>query len=93
MFTERDGTEVHPSYPSRAFTTIRKKMKLPIFTLHNVRKLFASWAQEQGASTFETGRMLGHSKPSTTEEHYTSQLDQRMREVANSVGDLLKGSQ
>ncbi len=67
-------------------------MKLPVFNLHKVRKLFASWAQEQGASTFEAARMLGHSTPSTTEKHYISLSPERMRVVANSVGDLLKGS-
>ena len=67
-------------------------MKLPVFNLHKVRKLWASWAQEQGASTFETSRMLGHSTPSTTEQYYTSISDERMREVGNMVGDLLKGS-
>jgi len=91
VFTERDGTEIHVLYPSRAFTSIRKAMKLPVFNLHKVRKLWASWAQEQGASTFETSRMLGHSTPSTTEQYYTSISDERMREVANKVGDLLKG--
>ena len=90
VFTERDGTEIHVLYPSRAFTSVRKAMKLPVFNLHKVRKLFASWAQELGASTFETARMLGHSTPSTIEEYYTSISDQRMREIANSVGDKFK---
>ena len=90
VFTERDGTEIHVLYPSRAFTSIRKAMKLPVFNLHKVRKLWASWAQEQGASTFETARMLGHSTPSTTEKHYTSISDERMRAIGNTVGEQLK---
>lgn len=89
VFTLRDGAEIPYAHPIKAFTRIRKIMKLPGFTLHKVRKLFASWAQEQGASTFETARMLGHSTPSTTEKHYTSISEQKMREVSNMVGDLL----
>ena len=46
-------------------------------------------AQEQGTTTFETARILGHSTPSTTEKHYTSISDERIREVGNMVGDLL----
>ncbi len=90
VFTLRDGTEIYPNRPTIAFTKIRKANKLPSFTLHKVRKLFASWAQEQGASTFETARMLGHSTPVTTEQHYTSISDERMREVSNMVGDQLE---
>ena len=43
-----------------------------------------------GASTFETARMLGHSTPVTTEQHYTSISDERMREGSNMVGDQLE---
>ena len=90
VFTLRDGTEIYLKRPTIAFTEIRKAHKLPSFTLHKVRKLFSSWAQEQGASTFETARMLGHSTPVTTEQHYTSISDERMREVSNMVGDQLE---
>lgn len=93
VFTLRDGTEILYSHPTKAFTSIRKANKLPLFTLHKVRKLFGSWAQEQGASTFETARMLGHSTPVTTEKHYTSISDDRMREVSNMVGNLLEQSE
>ena len=47
-------------------------------------------AQEQGTTTFETARILGHSTPSTTEKHYTSISDERIRDVGNMVGDLLE---
>jgi integrase len=90
VFIYRDGGEIYALEPSIAFTSIRKANKLPLFTLHKVRKLFASWAQEQGASTFETARMLGHSTPVTTEKHYTSVSDDRIREVYNMVGNLLE---
>jgi len=45
-----------------------------------------------GASAFEAAIMLGHSKPSTTEDYYMSISDARMREITNKVGDLLKGA-
>ena len=70
-----------------AYKNIRKEMKLPAFNLHKVRRL---WAQEQGASAFEASRMLGHSTPSTTEKHYTSISDERMRAIGNTVGEQLK---
>jgi len=49
------------------------------------------WAQEQGASTFEASRMLGHSTPLTTEKNYTSISDERMREITNKVDSQLRG--
>jgi len=69
----------------------RKMLKRwrPKMRLHDLRHSYASWLVSQGHSQKVVGRLLGHSRESTT-ERYAHLADKPLRDTANAFGNSMK---
>ena len=69
---------------NRAWDKVRILAGIPDVRLHDLRHSFATFAVENGASLFQVGRTLGHSKSVST-ERYAHPTDAGARAVASGV--------
>jgi integrase len=61
--------------PKRAWNKVVKFAGVPDATLHTLRHTLASWAVADGVSLAIVGKLLGHTKPQTTERYAHLRLD------------------
>lgn len=67
---------------------VRKTAGLDDFRIHDIRHSFASIAAQKGASLLHIGKLLGHKKATTT-ERYAHLGDSSLRELNESLGQVI----
>ena len=79
VFTSRLGTPLDPANVRRHFYAALERLKLPRVTVHELRHTAASVMAMQGIPVHVAQRILGHAKPSTTQDIYTHATDTDIR--------------
>jgi integrase len=80
---EKRGTWVFPKEdlsgpmepPKRAWLKVITHAGVPDATMHTLRHTLASWAVADGASLAIVGKLLGHTKPQTTQRYAHLRVD------------------
>jgi len=75
----------HLANIEKPWRRIRKAANLEDVRLHDLRHSFASVAASGGQSLIVIGKMLGHSKPTTT-ARYAHLADDPVKAASNAVG-------
>jgi len=87
--TGEDGSPFQPHYITMRFKQILVEEKLPIIRFHDLRHTAASMLIERGLTLVQVAKFLGHEKISTTVDTYAHISDQRRKETAETMGNLL----
>lgn len=92
-----DGTYMHPSYISRAFSAIRDECKLPKgCTFHSLRHTHATWLLLSGVDVKTVSERLGHSNEAITLKVYAHVMPGRDGAAAAAFerfADEVKGTE
>ena len=91
VFTQEDGTAIHPERITQAFQRHAKVAGLPVIPLHGLRHSYATAALEAGADIKVLSARLGHSSIGITGDiyqHVSQRLDQK---VADRVASVILG--
>ncbi len=70
---------------------IRLEAEIPDVRIHDLRHTFASFGVNGGQNLNVVGRLLGHSKITTT-QRYAHLADDPIRRAAEHIGEALAGS-
>ena len=90
VFPAPDGKPY--STTRHAWDVIRERAQLTGYTQHSLRHSFASMLAGSGASLLLIGRMLGHSRVTTT-QRYAHLVDNQLRDAADHVAAVIDGTQ
>lgn len=71
VFTQEDGSHLHPDRGTRRFVQLAKEAGLPRIRLHDLRHSFATLALKSGAHIKVVSELLGHSSPAVTLDIYS----------------------
>jgi integrase len=82
------GTKTHTNTLERDWSQIRAAAGIEDVRFHDLRHSFASLLVSEGLSLPIIGRMLGHTRPTTT-SRYAHLADQPLREAAGIVGKIV----
>jgi integrase len=85
LFTEPDGTPLHPAKVTDTFTTLAADAGLPPVRLHDLRHGAATLALAAGVDIKVVQDMLGHSSHAITADTYTSVLPQVAHHAAEAT--------
>jgi integrase len=69
LFTQWDGSVIHPHTPTRQFTKFLKKNNIPHRKLHALRHTSATFLLSSGADIKTVASRLGHTQLSTTNRY------------------------
>ncbi|MDH4075667.1 MAG: site-specific integrase [Acidimicrobiia bacterium] len=84
-----DGTEPwRPGAITLYFTRLRKRAGLNHLTFHSLRKFMGTYGQDLGFSPVQVAMRAGHD-PSVAAKHYTGNIAQADRALADAVSALL----
>lgn len=90
-----DGSFMHPTTVSRAFSRLRDSLKLPkACTFHSLRHTHATWCLANGVDLKTLSERLGHADEATTLRLYAHLLPGRdafAAQAFNEFADSLKG--
>lgn len=97
VFIQWDGSRMYPDTPTKIFNKIIARHnaaapdneQLPRITLHDLRHTSATLLIAQNVDIRTVSSRLGHAKTSTTMNIYAHALQQKDREAANALDDLL----
>jgi len=91
VFTQEDGSAVHPDRYSRWFTTLVRKAGVPKIRLHDVRHTNATLALEAGVHPKVVSERLGHATVGITLDlysHVSPAIDQAAAETIAAMVDV-----
>jgi site-specific recombinase XerD len=89
VFTEANGTLLHPGKVSEAFEKNVRASSLPPIRLHDLRHGAATLALAGGADMKTVQEMLGHSSITITSDIYTSVLPEVAHRAAEAAAKLV----
>lgn len=89
LFTEPDGTPLHPAKVTDTFTTLAADAGLPPIRLHDLRHGAATLALAAGIDIKVVQDMLGHSSHAITADTYTSVLPQVAHHAAEATAAVI----
>jgi len=75
--------------PAKAFERICASAGINGFTIHDLRRNWASSAVNAGISLYTVSKALRHSSPNVTAARYAHLKDQALIDANNSVGALM----
>ncbi|OZM58365.1 integrase [Lottiidibacillus patelloidae] len=87
------GTPCHPRNILRTMYTVIKKVGLQRIRFHDLRHTHATLLLKQGTHPKIVSERLGHADTRITLDRYSHLLPNMQREVADSFGDMLFGSE
>lgn len=91
VFTNEDGTPLHPDRLARFFVSRVRKMGLPVIRLHDLRHTWATLALESGVHPKVVSERLGHSTITITLSIYSHVLPAMDTDAAERVAGLVLG--
>lgn len=86
---DKPGT--HRSSLQAVWERIRQEAEIPDVRIHDLRHTFASFGVNGGQNLNVVGRLLGHSKITTT-QRYAHLADDPIRRATEHIGEALAGS-
>lgn len=86
----RNGTQIQPNTISSEFPKFIAKYKLPYTTFHGLRSVFSSLCKKAGIDPDTVFRMMGHSRFSTTVEHYNAADPDLMKNATQVIFSNIK---
>ncbi|WP_019062505.1 tyrosine-type recombinase/integrase [Streptomyces prunicolor] len=89
VFTQEDGSLLHPGKVSDLFERLTKAAGLPPIRLHDLRHVAATLMLAAGADIKVVSETLGHSDTRVTRDIYQSVLDDLARDAAEKVVQLV----
>jgi integrase len=89
IFTEEDGSLLHPGKVSDLFDRLREDSGLPPIRLHDLRHVAATLMLAAGADVKVVSDTLGHSDTRVTRDIYLSVLAEIARDAAEKVVQLV----
>ncbi|MDQ0962090.1 integrase [Streptomyces sp. B4I13] len=89
VWTEPDGTWLHPEKVSDEFRRIYKRAGLPPVNLRDLRHLAATLTHAGGGDIFAVKKVLRHSTIQLTGDTYTELLEDVDREIAEKAAGLV----
>ncbi|NGY61236.1 site-specific integrase [Lentzea sp. NEAU-D13] len=89
MFTEPDGSPLHPADVTDLFNKLVEQAGLPPIRLHDLRHGAATFALASGADMKVVSSMLRHSSITITADTYTGVLPQVARKTAEGIARLV----
>ncbi|MFD2683817.1 tyrosine-type recombinase/integrase [Streptomyces phyllanthi] len=89
VFTEPDGSWLHPDRVSKAFEKIVSEIGLPPIRLHDLRHGAATLALAAGVDIKLVSEMLGHSTVLITQDIYQSVLDDLSLDAAEATARVV----
>jgi integrase len=92
LFTEPDGTPLHPAKATDTFTTLTTQADLPPIRLHDLRHGAATLALAAGIDIKIVQDMLGHSSHTITADTYTSVLPRIAHHAAQAIATTIPRS-
>jgi integrase len=102
LFTEIDGTPLHPDRFRKRFKRLAAKVEweqdgarrigLPPIRLHDVRHTYATVALQAGVPVKVVSERLGHASIAVTLKIYAHVLPGMDRDAANAVADVILGT-
>ncbi|WP_345019009.1 tyrosine-type recombinase/integrase [Streptomyces shaanxiensis] len=89
VWTEPDGTWLHPEKVSEEFRRICKRAGLPPINLRDLRHLAATLTHVGGGDIFAVKKVLRHSSIQLTGDTYTELLEEVDRDIAEKAAGLV----
>ncbi|MFE9237991.1 tyrosine-type recombinase/integrase [Streptomyces sp. NPDC007007] len=89
IFTQEDGSLLHPGKVSDLFERLVEAAKLPPIRLHDLRHVAATLMLAAGVDIKVVSETLGHSDTRITRDIYQSVLDDLARDAAEKVVQLV----
>jgi integrase len=89
LFTEPDGTPIHPATVTDIFLALAAEAGLPPIRLHDLRHGAATLALAAGVDLKVVQDMLGHSCLAITADTYTSVLTDLARQAADAIAGTI----
>ena len=93
VFPSEAGTPLDGINVARRFKAVLVRAGLPKFPLYSLRHTFASHLLAMGAPIVYVANQMGHSKPTTTLQHYAHFLPRGDRALADRLEALRSGPQ
>ena len=87
VFTNRDGTALHPAMVTDLFNALAREAGLPPIRLHDLRHGTATHALTAGVAMKVVSEMLGHSNIAITMDTYTAVVDEAKRSAAQAIAE------
>ena len=91
VFSEPDGSIMHPQTMASRFTAIIRKAGARQIGLHGLRHTHATLALEAGVPLKIVSERLGHSSVQITADIYQHALEHMQHDAAQAIGALLAG--
>lgn len=92
VFTQEDGSPLHPESVSETFRRILASTDLPPITLRDLRHVAATLTHGGGGDIHTVKEVLRHSTIALTSDTYTSLLPELDREIAERAAQLIPRS-
>jgi integrase len=89
VFTEPDGTPLHPADVTELFQFLVRQAGLPPIRLHDLRHGTATLALAAGVEMKVVQHMLRHASETTTSKFYTSVLPEVARAAAEKTASII----
>jgi integrase len=91
VFTERDGSPIHPDTFSERFGQLAKLAGLPPIRLHDLRHTYATLSLKAGIPAKVVSARLGHASTAITTDIYQHVTPQMQEDAAATVAKLIWG--
>ncbi len=91
VFTQPDGSPVHPDFLSQTFDRSVKRLGLPRIRFHDLRHTHATLGLAAGVPAKVMSERLGHASVAFTLDVYTHAVPSLSAEAAQQVSDLIFG--
>lgn len=88
VFTQWDGTPMHPDSVTDYFAKLSDRYELPHINPHKFRHTQASLLINQGIDIVSVSKRLGHAKVSTTTDIYAHILQKADERVSDTISQL-----
>jgi integrase len=93
VFTQEDGSPVHPQSVSEAFDRHAMVAGLPVIRFHDVRHTYATLALEAGMRPWDLSDRLGHSDTSMALDVYRHAIRSTQDEAARRAARFILGNE
>lgn len=91
VFTQEDGSAVHPQLLSDAFERHVKRLQLRQIRFHDLRHTYATLALDSGMKPWDVSDRLGHSSVAFTLDVYRHAIPSTQVEASNAAAALILG--
>jgi len=88
LFTQWNGSPIHPDTITKWFRKFITKYNLPDITIHSLRHTNATLMIAGGVDLRTVSKRLGHSKTSITTDIYTHAIKSADERAADTLGDI-----